>query len=119
MKMKLNFIFIIIDLGSPPCQGKSTILPLMPRLALPRSPWPRRLPLLLLLLLLATLAGAAWLYSTAQRALPQLDGAVYLPGLHHRVTVVRDAHGVPHISAASLDDLLFAQGYVTAQDRLW
>ncbi|MGC2298072.1 MAG: penicillin acylase family protein, partial [Acidobacteriaceae bacterium] len=28
-------------------------------------------------------------------------------------------HGVPHIEAANLDDLLFAQGFVTAQDRLW
>jgi penicillin amidase len=35
------------------------------------------------------------------------------------VNVVRDAQGVPHINAASLDDLFFAQGYVTAQDRLW
>ena len=28
-------------------------------------------------------------------------------------------HGVPTIEAASLEDLFFAQGYVTAQDRLW
>ena len=35
------------------------------------------------------------------------------------VTVRRDQHGVPHIEAATLDDLFEAQGYVTAQDRLW
>ena len=35
------------------------------------------------------------------------------------VTVTRDSHGVPTIEAARLDDLFFAQGYVTAQDRLW
>ncbi|HET7871828.1 MAG TPA: penicillin acylase family protein, partial [Terriglobales bacterium] len=35
------------------------------------------------------------------------------------VTVVRDAQGVPHLTAAGLEDLFFAQGYVTAQDRLW
>lgn len=85
----------------------------------PRSRWRRLLATTLLLLLLVGLGGAAWLYSTARRALPQLDGSVFLPGLADRVTVVRDAHGVPHISASSLDDLLFAQGYVTAQDRLW
>jgi penicillin amidase len=28
-------------------------------------------------------------------------------------------HGVPHIEAATQDDLFMAQGYVTAQDRLW
>ena len=31
----------------------------------------------------------------------------------------RDAHGVPHIDAATQEDLFVAQGYVTAQDRLW
>lgn len=31
----------------------------------------------------------------------------------------RDALGVPHISAASWEDAIFLQGYVTAQDRMW
>jgi penicillin amidase len=35
------------------------------------------------------------------------------------VTVSRDEHGVPTIDATTFDDLFFAQGYVTAQDRLW
>jgi len=35
------------------------------------------------------------------------------------VTVERDNWGVPHIRAASLEDLAEAQGYVMAQDRLW
>jgi penicillin amidase len=39
--------------------------------------------------------------------------------LQQKVVVTRDAHGVPTIDAASLRDLFFAQGYVTAQDRLW
>ncbi|HEY3453240.1 MAG TPA: penicillin acylase family protein, partial [Bryobacteraceae bacterium] len=34
-------------------------------------------------------------------------------------TVLRDARGVPHIEAASWQDAIFLQGYVTAQDRLW
>jgi penicillin amidase len=33
--------------------------------------------------------------------------------------VIRDAHGAPTIDAANFDDLFFAQGYVTAQDRLF
>jgi penicillin amidase len=40
-------------------------------------------------------------------------------GLAAPVTVARDAQGVPHIRARSMDDLVFAQGFVTAQDRLW
>ena len=76
---------------------------------------------LVLLVLLGLLAAAAvyWFRSAAQAAMPQLDGTVVLAGLHSPVTVVRDAHGVPTITAQSLDDLFFAQGYVTAQDRLW
>ena len=52
-------------------------------------------------------------------ALPQLDGSLRVEGLTARVTVTRDTHGVPAIEAQTLEDLFFAQGYVTAQDRLW
>ncbi|GAA1902669.1 penicillin acylase family protein [Lapillicoccus jejuensis] len=33
--------------------------------------------------------------------------------------LLRDAYGVPHLVAASLPDLLRAQGWVTAHDRTW
>ena len=35
------------------------------------------------------------------------------------VSIARDALGTPHIAAESLEDALFAQGYATAQDRLF
>lgn len=74
----------------------------------------------LLVLLLAFLAaGTAWIYWRSHASLPQLDGEIAVPGLRGRVEVLRDAHGVPHLRAPSLEDLAFAQGYVTAQDRLW
>jgi penicillin amidase len=53
------------------------------------------------------------------RTLPQLDGSIVLPGLHAEVSVERDSWGVPHIRAQSEEDLLVAQGYIVAQDRLW
>ena len=72
------------------------------------------------LAVVAILAGvAAYAYHVAQAALPQLDGRIQVSGLSGGVTVTRDGHGVPTIEAATLDDLFFAQGYVTAQDRLW
>jgi len=71
------------------------------------------------LVLIAACAGVLWLRSAARAALPVLDGDVHVAGLSAPVTVRRDAHGVPHIEAASQDDLFVAQGYVTAQDRLW
>lgn len=65
-----------------------------------------------------------WLRGAAKAALPQLDSEIHLSaqgiqGLSAPVTVRRDQHGVPHVDAASQDDMLLAQGYVTAQDRLW
>ncbi|MGA2890342.1 MAG: penicillin acylase family protein [Terracidiphilus sp.] len=74
---------------------------------------------LLALLLAAAGAGVLWLRSAAKAALPVLDGDVQLAGLSEPVIVSRDAHGVPHIEAATESDLFAAQGYVTAQDRLW
>ena len=80
----------------------------------------RRALVCLLVSIVALVAGAAaWLYWRTHVCLPQLDGTARVPGLKARVEVRRDARGVPHIRAQSLDDLLFAQGYVTAQDRLW
>jgi len=70
-------------------------------------------------LLLAAAALVLWLRAAAIAALPALDGEIHLTGLSAPVTVRRDAHGVPHIDAATQDDLFVAQGYVTAQDRLW
>jgi len=73
----------------------------------------------LLAAVIALAVVSAWFYYTATSSLPQLDGEISLAGITGPVTVVRDAQGVPHISAASVEDALFAQGFVTAQDRLW
>jgi len=62
-------------------------------------------------------ASLVWWYIF--RPLPEVDGAATLPGLRKESTVERDTWGVPHIHAASLNDLAEAQGYVMAQDRLW
>ncbi len=78
--------------------------------------WLRR-ALAALLLLLALAAVSLWLY--ARQVLPQLDGAIELPALHAPIRIVRDAHGIPTINAASADDALFGLGFVHAQDRLW
>jgi penicillin amidase len=64
--------------------------------------------------------GVSGLFYLQSRAcLPQVEGRVRVEGVSAPVSVIRDAEGVPHIRAANLHDLLFAQGYVTAQDRLW
>ncbi len=86
----------------------------------PRPRWVLRITGFVLgILLLVVLAVFGWCYAIVHRALPQLDGKVAVPGLHSAVTVKRDARGIPTIEAANPQDLFFAQGYVTAQDRLW
>ena len=42
-----------------------------------------------------------------------------LSGLKQTVEIFRDRWGVPHIYAQNRDDLFFAQGYITAVDRLF
>ena len=54
-----------------------------------------------------------------QAALPDLQGTQCCEGLEKTVTIHRDPWGIPHIQAASEADLFFAQGFATAQDRLW
>lgn len=74
---------------------------------------------LLVLVALVCFGALLWAYHLAHAALPQLDGTLRATGLQQKVTITRDKHGVPAIEATNLPDLFFAQGYVTAQDRLW
>ncbi len=76
------------------------------------------LRLVLALVVLAVVAVAA-AYFYLLRSLPTEEGEIRLGGLEKRVDVVRDSYGIPHISAASLDDAIYALGFVHAQDRLW
>src|SRR5882724_9065107 len=82
-------------------------------------PWWRLITCLLVAGVFTALGAIAWAYFLAHSALPQLDGAVQVRGLSTQVRVTRDAQGVPTIESSTLQDLFFAQGYVTAQDRLW
>jgi penicillin amidase len=75
--------------------------------------------LIFVIVLLAGAGGGAWFWWHVRACLPVLDGTIAVPGLAAPVEVLRDARGVPHIRAQSMADALFAQGYVTAQDRLW
>src|SRR5262245_45801433 len=49
----------------------------------------------------------------------QSGSKIKLAGLERTVEVLRDRWGVPHIYAQTQHDLFFAQGYITAKDRLF
>src|SRR5215469_9430407 len=79
----------------------------------------RILGTLFLVLLMLIMVGMAWLLTIVRSALPELDGPLPVGGISAGVSITRDGHGVPTIESATLNDLFFAQGYVTAQDRLF
>jgi penicillin G amidase len=89
-----------------------------PRIVLFTAAW------IIAIVVVFSVCGVFWLRSAAKAALPILDGDIHLaskgaPALSAPVTLRRDQHGVPHIDAATQHDMFVAQGYVTAQDRLW
>lgn len=80
----------------------------------------KRIVQILLALVIVVVAGIggglAWLrwgngYKT--------DGELQMAGLSAPVRVLRDAHGIPYIFAQNTADLIRAQGFVTAQHRLF
>lgn len=70
----------------------------------------------LLIALFAGCLGLSWWLFV--RTLPATGGTAVAP-VDAAVEIARDAIGTPHIAARSIEDAYFAQGFVTAQDRLW
>jgi len=79
------------------------------------TPLLRVINLSIAFLLIALLAAVYWY---AWRPLAQTSGEIAAP-VSAQATVARDALGVPHITAATWEDAIFLQGFVTAQDRMW
>jgi penicillin amidase len=67
------------------------------------------------------IAGLVYVASIAlaARTSARVAGKVTGLPLDAPVRIIRDERGVPHIRAATLHDLYFAQGYVTGSDRLF
>ena len=74
---------------------------------------PRRPLFLAILLLVVGISACSFLNSF------QTEGTLVLPGLKAPVTVHRDEKGMAYIYAQDMHDALMAQGFVTAQDRLF
>jgi penicillin amidase len=73
------------------------------------------LVILLSILILLLLLG----FITVRRSFPKEEGSISTPGLSDEVEIIRDSMGVPHIYAATEQDLFMAQGYIHAQDRFF
>ena len=57
--------------------------------------------------------------SDLQNALPDVESDQVLSAIVSGATIHRDKWGIPHITANNEADLFFAQGFATAQDRLF
>ena len=78
--------------------------------------WIRRTAFALIVIVVVALA-IGWRLLAGSR--PQANGSVRIAGLSAPVTIVRDAGGVPTITARSRHDIAFALGYVHGQERFF
>ena len=79
-----------------------------------------KLPIVVLLLLsISSSWPIASSHTVAQTPAAPGTSTIQVKGLIDRVTVRRDERGIPYIDAKNDEDLYFAQGFVTASDRLW
>ena len=63
-----------------------------------------------------------WLFVQYNKSLvndKKFKGNFKISGIKSPIEILRDKHGIPHIYAETNSDLMFAQGWVHAQDRLW
>lgn len=74
-------------------------------------------------ILLVMIIIAASLYIAFEvlfrKAVPSYTGTLKIEGLSSTVEVRTDENGIPHIFADNEKDLFFAQGYITARERLF
>ena len=79
------------------------------------------------LVLALLVAGIGLLITCARRparetraaAPPSASATLALAGLREPARLVTDRWGIPHLQCASLHDLYFVWGFVSARDRLW
>jgi len=50
---------------------------------------------------------------------PDTSTLLIFKGIDAAVEIYRDPYGIPHVSAGTIHDAFFGQGFATAQDRLW
>ncbi|MDV2582325.1 penicillin acylase family protein [Alkalibacillus haloalkaliphilus] len=98
----------------------------------PRNKFVKWSLIVLLILTIAVVGVLFYVNAYIDRSLPQTEGAIAVAsyteevseelsfeGVTNDVSIIRDEQGVPHIEAETDEDLFFAQGFATAQDRLF
>lgn len=81
--------------------------------------WKKPVKLFILIVLITAVLASALVFWVIRRPFPRYRGQFQMSGLGTEVEIFRDSDGVPHIFADSMEDVMFAQGFVHAQDRFW
>jgi penicillin G amidase len=71
----------------------------------------------ILALAIVVILAAAWWFIRAPQT--NENGIVTVANLKQDLSISRNAQGVPHIQATTINDAYFGLGFVHAQDRLW
>jgi penicillin G amidase len=98
----------------------------MPTTGIPIQPirpkkrrWPKAVLIIGIAFVVILASAFGYGYYVLRAALPETEGTLTINGLQNEVNVYRDQNGVPHIEAKNDHDLFMAQGFITAQDRLF
>jgi len=78
--------------------------------------WIKRIAITVVLLVIAGMVAFQVFF---RLSIPNYTGTINIKGLNKPVEVRTDDHGVPHIFAENDEDLFFAQGYITARERMF
>jgi penicillin G amidase len=80
------------------------------------SKWLKGIIITLVVLVVAAVIGFQVFF---RLAVPKYTGNLDIAGLTAPVEVRTDEYGIPHIFAENDEDLFFAQGYITARERMF
>lgn len=84
-----------------------------------RSRWKKTAMIMITGVLIILVISGTAAYWLMRKSLPVTTGTETISSLTSPVNAYRDKNGVPHIVAKNLKDLYMAQGYVTAQERMF
>jgi len=80
----------------------------------------KKIILIILVIFFVIIAtGLLSFYVFFRLPVPDYNGTIKISGLKSEVEVRTDGHGIPHIFAKNDEDLFFAQGYITARERMF
>lgn len=81
--------------------------------------WIKYLGVIAITILFFTGISAGLLYLKTRNSLPVLNGNIDVKGLNSLVKISRDVYGMPLIEATSMDDAIYATGFLHAQERFF